>query len=237
MIGDWEGALLCKYSHTSKPWSNLSELKTDMETFEQVFEHFIITSPKKIKEIIENIQYYYECYDNAKRCHKAQAEGSERSVNYEAEACPEDLTSDSLVFQTEVTDIMEANIDMAYESRGTMRERLYAEVMMNMAIEYGVFSKIKVHTIFRPTAKKVATEQLETFQAWGEHLKSVTRSEADEGGPGLFINVDGAAPTLMPGWRAFRDATLMLRNPSLTSARETYLMQTNIRHMTSSKPS
>ena len=49
-----------------KPWVDLSELKMDVETFEQVFDSFVMGSTKKTKDIIENIQYYYECYDGAK---------------------------------------------------------------------------------------------------------------------------------------------------------------------------
>ena len=50
-----------------KPWTDLPELKTDMETFEQVFDSFVSSAPKAMLDIIENIQYYYECYDGAKR--------------------------------------------------------------------------------------------------------------------------------------------------------------------------
>jgi hypothetical protein len=178
-----------------KPWSDLSDLKTYEETFEEVFERFTVTASKKTKDIIENIQYYYECYDGAKRQQEAGIEGTERTVDYEIESRPEDLTSDALNFQHEVIDITEDDIELAYQCRGSMRDRLHAEVAMNTAIEYGVFSEIKEHTVFKPTAERAATEELEKFQSWGEQLKMITRRETDEGGPGIFASVDGAAPT------------------------------------------
>ena len=46
-----------------------------MEDFENAFESFIDTAPKKTRDIIENIQYYYECYDRAKRKQEMQESG------------------------------------------------------------------------------------------------------------------------------------------------------------------
>jgi Helitron helicase-like domain at N-terminus len=184
-----------------KPWADLSDLKTDTETFDQSFQTFLIDSSKTTRDIIENIQYYYECYDGAKSRQDEEREGAERTIDYEAEACPEDLTSDSLVYQPETAEITEEDIMTAYECRVAMRERLYAEVAMNTATEYGVFSDIKAHTTFLPTADIADAEQMERFQVWDEQLKSVTRKEADGGGGGLFVNIDGAAPlSLNDGW-------------------------------------
>jgi hypothetical protein len=174
-----------------KPWADMSDLKTDTETFDQSFQFFIAGSSKKTKDIIENIQYYYECYDGAVR---RREEGGETTVEYEAEARPEDLTSDSLVYQSEITQITEEDIECAYESRLAMRERLYAEAAMNTAVKHGVFADVKVHTVFLPTAEKADAEQMIMFEAWGEQLRAVTRRDANEGGSSLFADVDGAAP-------------------------------------------
>jgi hypothetical protein len=178
-----------------KPWADLSDLKTDAETFDQSFHSFFTNSPKITKDIIENIQYYYECYDGAIKRREDETESTERTIDFEDEACPEDLTSDSLVYQHENVEVTEEDIESAYQCRVAMRERLYAEVAMNTATEFGVFSDIKAHTTFLPTATKADSEQMEMFQAWDEQLKSVTRREAVEGGAGLFRDIDGAAPS------------------------------------------
>jgi hypothetical protein len=178
-----------------KPWYDLSELKANTEDFEQVFEAFVNSSTKKTKDIIENIQYYYECYDGAKRRQEAPDEDPGRTIEYEEEARAEDLTVDSLHLQPEGISITEDDIETAYKLRGTMRERMYAEVSMNTALEHGVFSEKKAQTVFLPVAEKADTEQLKMYQAWAEHLQTVTRRAVEEGGPGLFVNVDGASPT------------------------------------------
>ena len=55
------------YTLLLKPWTNLAELKSDTKTFEQAFNLFVSDAPKWTLNIIENIQYYYQCYDSAKR--------------------------------------------------------------------------------------------------------------------------------------------------------------------------
>lgn len=184
-----------------KPWEDLSELKTDVETFDEVFDRFVNNSNKQIRDVIENIQYYYECYDGAKRRQETQNEGGERTIDHEVDACPQDLTTDSLVYAPENIDITEEDIELAYELRGAMRERWYAQVAMNTAYEQGVFSEEKAHTVFLPLADKADPDQLVTIEHWAEELRKATRREA-EGGPGLFSKFDGAAPTpsIMHGW-------------------------------------
>lgn len=59
-----------------KPWSDLSELKTDTN-FKQAFEKFVSGASKRTQDIIENIQYYYKCYDSAKRRQDMQTIGLE----------------------------------------------------------------------------------------------------------------------------------------------------------------
>ena len=56
---------------------------------------------------IENIQYYYECYDGAKKRQESQMAGqeTERVVEYEDEERRDDLTTDSLAFQPEVVEV------------------------------------------------------------------------------------------------------------------------------------
>jgi hypothetical protein len=123
------------------------------------------------------------------------AAGSQRTIDYEDETCQDDLTIDPVGFHLEPTEVTEDDVEQAYEARGTMRERLFAEVAMSTAIECGVFSQEKTHTVFLPTAERANVNKLKTFEAWGQQLKAVCRREADGGGGGLFWDIDGAAVT------------------------------------------
>ena len=185
-----------------KPWVDLSDLKSDFETFDQAFLDFVDRAPKKILDIIENIQYYYECYDGAKRRRDTEAVNSENDtiIEYEEEGRPEDLTNDSLIYPPEAPEITDEVINAVYDSRGAMRERLYAEVALNTALNSGVFSDTKSLTVFLPTAERASVEDIRMFRGWEEQLKAVCRREAEEGVSTLFQNVDGAAPVSQTGY-------------------------------------
>ena len=179
-----------------KPWDDLSGLKAESESFEQAFESFFGNAPKRTLNVIENIQYYHECYDGAKKRRELLAAGMETggSLEFEGEEAGVELGEGRLDFPAGELEVTEEDIDMAYRTRGTMRERLNAEVALNTAFNHGVFSEIMSHTVFLPTAEKACTEDLRTFRAWDDRLKAICRRELDEGGPSLFQNVDCAAP-------------------------------------------
>ena len=156
---------------------------------------FIGTAPKKTLEIIENIQYYYECYDGAKKRQEMQAMDAEmaRDVPFEDEATEDDLTIDVLGFCPTSVGVTEEDIEVAYETRGLMRERLHAEVAVNIGLDFGVFPATASHTTFLPPAEKAHPSDLDTFRRWHEQLKAVCRSEAEGGKDSLFASIDGAA--------------------------------------------
>jgi hypothetical protein len=176
-----------------KPWTDLSEIRTNMETFNQAFHAFVDDATKRTVDIIENIQYYYECYDGAKRRRDMEASGSQfERVEYEDDQVQEDSLRETGA--GEAVEVTEEDIEMTYNTRGALREKLYAEVALNTALECGVFSEVKPQTVFLPVAERAHADDLRTFRAWEEQLKAVCRRGEEEGGPALFSDVDGAAP-------------------------------------------
>ena len=181
-----------------KPWSDLGDLKQDGECFEHVFTNFIAGAPKKTLDVIENIQYYYECYDGAKKRQEMQSTTTEMAsdLEFEAEAGRDDLTTDLLSVCPEPVEVTDEDIELAYETRGQTRDRLHAEVAVNAGIDLGVFPAGMSQTVFLPRAEKARPDELETFRVWEEQLKAVCRTQSEEGGATLFASVDGALPAL-----------------------------------------
>ena len=180
-----------------RPWTDLSELKTDAESFEQVFNTFIDAAPKRTKDIVENIQYYHECYDGAKSRRDTDTSEGVQDVGPLVRDCEDGddvlhKLSDAAKTTSELT---EEDIEMAYLCRGAMRERLHAEVALNTAFDHCVFPEAMTHTTFLPQIERADLADLKKFQGWEEQLKAACRREVEEGSP-LFMNVDGAAPAL-----------------------------------------
>ena len=182
-----------------KPWSNLAELKTGADTFEQAFVAFIGTAPKRSLDIIDNIQYYYECYDGAKKRQERDGmdTGRDGIMEFE-EGNHDDLTTEAISFFPEPVDVTDEDIEQAYQTRGLMRERLHAEVALDTAVEFGIFSERTPPTVFLPPAERALAGDLDKFHAWEEQLKAVCRRGVDGGGPGLFINAE-PGPQVMAG--------------------------------------
>ena len=181
-----------------KPWTDLSQLKTESETFEEAFNFFVNNASKRTLDAIENIQYYYECSDGAKRRREMESAGMELDVgiDFENDEGNNDQMIDIHGQTLEPAEVTDEDIEVTYASRGPMRERLYAEVALNTAFDNGVFSESPAHTVYLPMAERAASEDLRTFLAWEEHLKAVCRRQLEEGSPGLFSNVDCVAPAL-----------------------------------------
>ncbi|KAF8507858.1 hypothetical protein JB92DRAFT_2610908, partial [Gautieria morchelliformis] len=48
-----------------KPWRSLHSLKSNLITWRQAFDTFKEAAPGRVRDIIANIQYYYDCEDAA----------------------------------------------------------------------------------------------------------------------------------------------------------------------------
>ena len=147
-----------------KPWTDLSHLKTDAESFGHVFDTFMNAAPKKTKDIIENIQYYYECYDGTKSRRDEDMTEPAPDVMPEIEVVDgdDDLPHGSIdgCPVPEIADVTVEDIELAYMCRGTMRERLHAEVALNTAFDYSIFPDELTHTTFLPPVMRADTEDL-----------------------------------------------------------------------------
>jgi hypothetical protein len=61
-----------------KPWRDLSrDLKEPSESWAVAFQHFHDSAPQTIKDIICNIQYFYECANSAKQDSKVKSDSEE----------------------------------------------------------------------------------------------------------------------------------------------------------------
>ena len=88
----------------------------------------------------------------------------ETEVEFEEEATREDLMTDAMVVQSEIAAVTDEDVEMAYENRAAMRERLHAEVALNTALDHGVFPEDTPPSVFLPTAEKRGRRTSRSFR-------------------------------------------------------------------------
>ncbi|KAF8811231.1 hypothetical protein BYT27DRAFT_7208658 [Phlegmacium glaucopus] len=198
----------------SKPWKDLSDLKTGLESFDESFERFLQGAGKKIRDIVENIQYYYECCDAAKNWQQEmRLDANERTIDFEEDACPEDLTTSALAYNSKCQEITEEDIEFAYDARGATREWIYAELSMYTVIKCGIFSEARPQTVYLPGAVIAEERELAMFHVWEEQLKNATRRDVDDAVPTLFADSDVGVPmcrVIDVGVKQSQDGSMLL---------------------------
>ena len=140
-----------------KPWRRLLDLKNEGETWEEAFTSFLETSPRRIHDIIDGIQYYYSCSDAAKRDRErererqqSQVETGQESVgrarNADAEVYEvEDLhDEDEVVSGTVRVPVTEALIKLEREKALQTGEYEHARKAMTVAKAVGIFENEEV---------------------------------------------------------------------------------------------
>ena len=172
-----------------QPWRTLSDIKGQNDSFSDKFQSFHDGAAKKIKDIIENIQYYYECYDGAQLKHKEERVGNIGVLNINNEDEDTEQDGPSAIFAEQP--VTEEDIELARENRINARERLYASAMMDIAHECGIFFEDPMETVYLPISPIAQAVKLDTFRAWGEHIKKTTKKAEEIHGDQSVFSLAG----------------------------------------------
>jgi len=79
-----------------KSWRNLTDLKKDGQSFQQTLAEFVLSASEAQKDMIENIQYYHDCWDVAQKRQDAIRRGERFNLfNYERQTMENDLADDT----------------------------------------------------------------------------------------------------------------------------------------------
>jgi len=170
------------------PWRNLRDLKGPMETFSDSFGRFSThnSNNSKIQRILDNIQYYHDCKDAARKkpdennnCQFVDID-IEEEIRAELEALG--IDDDTTRSAREYT---EEDIKTVRNAREADRERLYGERAMLIAKEAGIFEEETNEASNQPledVATHADSTMLNNLHIWNDHLTSVTRQQAKEDG-------------------------------------------------------
>ena len=169
-----------------RPWRFLGDLKHDNESFSSSFNGFELTANDELKEIMNNIQYYHECTDAAaqRRADErkgVQLDGIPSVITYEHSQPDEEMEIDineerfSLKFV-----ITEAMVEEARKNKEKVRERIYGQRAIEIAIQAGIFEEDNCRSASSNPiilARRANDKELEILARWDKELKKVTRRQ------------------------------------------------------------
>ncbi|KAG1843829.1 hypothetical protein DFJ58DRAFT_731498 [Suillus subalutaceus] len=133
-----------------QPWRSLLDLKPAQLTFEGAFNAFTKTASVDVLNIIKNIQYFYECSDQARErqvnrafdsAWRTAAVDTTQTEEDDAEELINDPQGDGDSDDGSSAEIItESDIENALQDCHSTREMLYADVAINIAEDFAIFA-------------------------------------------------------------------------------------------------
>ncbi len=151
----------------AKPWQELPDLKDEWKSWDEEFEDFLRTCPKRLRDIIGNLQHFYRCGDAAsKESHLSSA----TDIPNEVGADSEELQEASIIQNEANVGSPNPEIDMGEQIHQAIMyqispaEFLHGALAIDIGRSVGLFDRF--HSVWKPTASPVTVEELERLQRW-----------------------------------------------------------------------
>lgn len=159
-----------------KPWTTLNDLKAGFPTFDASWQHYTTQLDEASITFVANVNYYYECMDSA----RARREDS-YPTNFDASGMDEEpMDLMETVNQDLMDDYMEVvqtedDIEQARKNKHEDRDKLLAEVAMNIAEDMNIFSDHISNAVLNPPSQRATVDMMNTINAWDTSLKATRR--------------------------------------------------------------
>ncbi|KAF6745923.1 ATP-dependent DNA helicase PIF1 [Ephemerocybe angulata] len=158
-----------------KPWRTLRDLKEDDGTFRQAFDAMMDSADDWTRRVVDNIQYYYDCSDDA----QAEATEKKNSMSYGV-PLEEDLRERyGIVFEGDVdplAGLKEDDVEVAAQGAMSQRDQDYVQQGLLVAFGSGIMELPDgLHTVHEGVAGHAKDDDLDTIKAWDKRLKAYTR--------------------------------------------------------------
>ncbi|KAJ7507781.1 hypothetical protein B0H11DRAFT_1902810 [Mycena galericulata] len=155
-----------------RPWRTLRDLLPPGSTFLGEFNALMTGADERIRRVVNNIAYFHECSDGAKRAQEAAlvAPGVVDVNDY--------IRRDQEL--SELNDLQiersEDDVQLARDNRYQYRDWLYAEHAMSVALQTGIFSDTP-STAVGPLREKASLGEMLKFMEWGRKVALMSRAE------------------------------------------------------------
>ena len=176
-----------------RPWRVLNELCDGQFTLQQTLSTFLLTASRSQKELLENLQYYHNCWDSAQRRRDALRAGeSSRLFDYEQEGSTaiydtfDDDDLDGRPLGLNENSVKTWGDSQNEEPLLDMRGQRWDECDVRFATEAMLLARAA--NVFwgectRPTnlasyhVRRATQDDMAVFDAWEATLRDLTRSQ------------------------------------------------------------
>ena len=163
------------------PWRSLRDICPENETFSERFRTFYASTDDDSKNIIKNIQYYWDCIDGAKKCSEESGNRHNQVIDIEP-LMVEEEDIEPQEPQKPVHDFGEDDVESALAGEFSQDLRLYASVGMMIAEEVGIF-KDKEAEVAMPVARRATREDAYQYVKWENTVRSISKRGKDHNIP------------------------------------------------------
>jgi hypothetical protein len=164
-----------------KPWRCLSDLKDHAETFIEAFDRFRRSASSRVLDTIENIQYFHECSESARKRREAAEDMvfDEDHAKFDVPIEDEDDAEDCTPQNSAEAAITEAQVQYALQHPFSTREALYAQTAMNVAFDKGFFEDELSPTSFRKPLPLSTTADIAECARLHHAMSSIDTEDSD----------------------------------------------------------
>jgi hypothetical protein len=164
-----------------QPWRSLADLKPAHLTFEIAFDTFAATASVEVLKIIDNIQYFYDCSDQARErrvnrsfdsAWKTSSAETTHDDDEDDEENIDDVSDETLTDDESCTQLItESDIENALQDCHSTRELLYADVAINIAEDFGIFNDDAVQVATCPPSSLATERDMQLSLQWEELIE------------------------------------------------------------------
>ena len=162
------------------PWREVRDICPEGETFHDRFQAFYTRTSDKIRDRMQNIQYYWQCINGAKKRREDNARNEAVHDSYHIISI-EDEVEEEDEEECEVADgplhvFTEEDVELALTQRFSQDEQLYANVGMAIAEEAGIF-KEGVKGPESSIAKNATMEDIHQYRDWEKMVLNISKRD------------------------------------------------------------
>jgi hypothetical protein len=183
-----------------KPWRAMDELIHGHLNFDQSWQTYYATLDQFGRTVVENIQYYHECSESARRRRALGTQLRHEVFPTESALEIDDEETNDIMQETLSFDYTEEDVEDARTNRTTARDRMFGEAAMDIGFEAGFFSSERLQTCYQKNAQRADTNIMDKIHCLEKQLKETVRtiSNDDENGDladDAFTSVENLAFT------------------------------------------